>query len=283
MKAFLNERMYLDGQDWIPETLEEFNRNIDNLLDILHSFLFLPNVELFYSSVELGKLFNNIDMLDEVTDYSITNPVHKIRQLLLEAESKDWTIQKKQQVDHRYYYIFDSGAQTAYVNDKSFAEACEYKYLGNKVYIINFYSSEFSKNSTILISRANLKPPIITTGHNVDCLTEVKKAIEWFHSNRDQRSYTWNKKHGENGVGVIPNKNEQVSPLECSQDDAKLFLEEAIGYRKSNELYNYDPSNNKFMVWKCDAPGAQSFHAYHPIDQREVDLKVQQFITKTRE
>ncbi|MEK6495473.1 hypothetical protein, partial [Myroides odoratimimus] len=119
--------------------------------------------------------------------------------------------------------------------------------------------------------------------YSVDCLFDVKKYIEWFHNNRDARSYTWNKKHGENGIGIIANKGEVVSPLECSKLEAEEFLNVAIGYRKSNELYNYDPKNMKYMVWKCDAPGTKSFHAYHPIDQREVDLKIQQFLTKPRE
>lgn len=282
MKAFLNPRMYLNGQDWIPETSEEFNVNITNLIDILHSFLFLPDVALFFSSTELERFFNNLNKLEEVTDYSITNPVQIIRQLLADAESKDWSIQKKHRDDHRYYYVYNFGAQTVYVNDTSFAEACEYKHIDNKVYLINLYSSEFSDNSHILVSRADIKPPKTIMGHSLECVIDVKKSIGWFHSNRDTRGYTWNRKHGENGRGALKNKDEVVSPLECSREEAKSFLEEAIGYRHSNELYNYDPLNNKFMVWKCDAPGTQNFHAYHPVDQNEVDLKVQKFITKIR-
>jgi hypothetical protein len=280
MKAFLNERIHLNGGDWIPTSSDDFNVNINSLLETLNSFLFLEDVDVYYSSIEINRLFSNINNLEEISDYSITNPVHRIRQLLIEIESNDWSINKIHKDNHRYYYLYNLGAQTEYVNNTSLAEACEYKHNQEKVFLINFHSSEFNATPNIHISRANINPPYDINSHNLDCLVNMVQCISWYHDNRPERTYTWNKKHGENGKGVLANKGEVVSPLECTRQEAESFLSIALGYRKSNELYNFDPQNGKFMVWKCDAHGTYSFHAYHPINQDEIDVKVKQFLNK---
>jgi hypothetical protein len=281
MKVFLNIRMYLSDEDWIPTSSDEFNANIDALLGTLNSFTFLPDVEIFYSNTEFERFFSNIENITEISDYSITNPIQRIRQLLLEVESTNWMSIKKHRDDHRYYYLYNLGAQTAYVNDTTLAEACEHKHNSAAVCLVNLHSSEFNATPNIHVSRSNINPPYITNGYNLDCLVNTAQCITWYHNNRPVRTYTWNRKHGEQGKGVLSNKGEVVSPLLCGRDDAKLYLETAIGYRKTNELYCFDTKNKKFMVWKHDAPGAKSYHAYHPIDQGEIDDNVKDFILKT--
>jgi hypothetical protein len=278
MKVFLNVRMYLSGEDWIPTSSEEFNENIDTLMEALNSFIFLPDIDVFYSSSEFDALFSNINNIAEISDYSITNPIHRIRQLLMEVESTEWTTSQIHRADHRYYYLYNLGAQTAFVNGTSLAEACEHKHNNQNICLVNLHSSEFNATPNIHVSRSNINPPYNINGHNLDCIVNMAQCITWYHNNRPARTYTWNKKHGEFGKGVIANKGEDVSPLECSRKEAEAFLSVALGYRKANELYNFDPQNEKFMVWKCDAPGTYSFHAYHPINQDEVDVKVKQFI-----
>ena len=276
MKVFLNERIHLGGEDWLPDSSDDFNENIKNLIETLESFIFLTEATVFYSSLELNRLFENITTVEEFSDYSITNPVHRIRTILSQVESIDWTYSKKQRTDHLYYFISGLGAITHNVNESSIAEACEYKHENNEVTLINILSSQFNETNPLNVLRSNVNPPNISSSNLLPFVSNRNQTVDYYRTNRKPRIYNWNPKHGENGNGMIPNKGETVSPLECSRVEAAEYLENAVGYRKTNELYNMD--KNKFMVWKCDSIEQNSFHAYHPINQDEIEEDVKEFL-----
>lgn len=276
MKVFLNERIHLGGEDWLPDSSDDFNDNIKNLIETLESFIFLTEATVFYSSLELNRLFENITTVEEFSDYSITNPVHRIRTILSQVESIDWTYSKKQRTDHLYYFISGLGAITHNVNESSIAEACEYKHENNEVTLINILSSQFNETNPLNVLRSNVNPPNISSSNLLPFVSNRNQTVNYYRTHRKPRAYNWNPKHGENGSGMIPNKGETVSPLECSRVEAAEYLENAVGYRKTNELYNMD--KNKFMVWKCDSIEQNSFHAYHPINQDEIEEDVKEFL-----
>lgn len=276
MKVFLNERIHLGGEDWLPSSSDDFNNNVKNLIETLESFIFLTEATVFYSSIELNKLIENITTVEEFSDYSITNPVHRIRTILSEVESIDWTYSKKQRNDHLYYFISGLGAITHNVNETSIAEACEYKHEHNVVALINILASQFNETNPLNVLRSNINPPMNSSTKSLPFVSNRNQTVNYYHTHRKPRTYNWNPKHGENGKGMIPNKGEIVSPLECSQVEAAAYLENAVGYRKTNELYNID--KNKFMVWKCDSIEQNSFHSYHPINQDEIEEDVKEFL-----
>jgi hypothetical protein len=276
MKVFLNERIHLGGEDWLPDSSNDFNDNVKNLIETLESFIFLTEATVFYSSIELNKLIENITTVEEFSDYSITNPVHRIRTILSQVESIDWTYSKKQRTDYLYYFISGLGAITHNVNETSIAEACEYKHENNEVVLINILSSQFNETNPLNVLRSNVNPPNNSLSNPLPFISNRTQTVSYYHTHRNPRTYKWNPKHGENGKGMIYNKDEEVSPLECSKVEAAAYLENAVGYRKTNELYNID--KNKFMVWKCDSIEQNSFHSYHPINQDEIEEYVKEFL-----
>lgn len=280
MKIFLNERINRDGSEWIPDNRNELEANAVQLFETLESFHFLPEATVNYSSVEFGLLLNNIALVSDINDYSITNVAHQLRMMLFEVDAIDWSVSRSQRPDHIYYFIANLASENINITGSSVAEAIENKVNGEKVAMINFTSSNFNELEIMNLLRVDVNPPNKMSKVDLEFITSRNSCVTFYNLNYKPRVYNWNPKHGENGKGMIPNKDEIVSPLECSRDEASKFLEDAIGYRKSNELYNYDPTNSKFLVWKCESKENNVFHAYHPVDQNEVDIEVKEFITK---
>jgi len=87
----------------------------------------------------------------------------------------------------------------------------------------------------------------------LDAFKNKKDLIEYILENWYQRNYNHNPKHGENGKNVKQNKDEQVSPLECSIQEATELLKSAVSTRSKAELYVYDDARKKFIVYKAES------------------------------
>jgi hypothetical protein len=277
MKIYLNDRLTLTGEDWIPESEIEFNENMKNLLETLDSYNYMPEALIFYSGAGLDLFFRNINVTEELLDYSITNPIHKLRMILSEIDASNWNNNKLQVEDHSYYFISNGGTLTTYINNTTIAEAFENTLGQENVGLINLTSSQFNETNPLNVFKRNINPPNNIIFGYVDFISSRNEAIGHYHRNRRGRVYNWNRKHGDINRNVIPNKGEVVSRLECTIEEATVLLESALGYRKSNELYVFDEQRRKYMVFKCD-PSDNSFHSYHPIDQDEVHVDVKTFL-----
>lgn len=98
------------------------------------------------------------------------------------------------------------------------------------------------------------------------------EIYRWISEHRvPQRNYVWNRKHGENGKGVISVPGEVVSPLLSSKEEAAKLLPYAIGIKKDNKLYIFDDAFDCFEEY---APGSNSYHSYHLQDIKEVPLSI---------
>lgn len=278
MIVFLNTRMMINGSEWVPETAPEFISNITTLFETLKCFIFLNEASIQYSSVEIDFLLNNLECFEEFSDYSITNPRDRLRIILMEIESYDWTMFQKQKTDYLYHFVSDIGVTTTNVTGTSIAEACEYKFEGAEVALLNLSSSQFNGKDSLNILRNNINPPKDLSSHPLAFISEVNQSVVYYHTNRKKRKYNWNPKHGQDGKGLMSNKDEEVSPLECTKEQATILLETAVGYRKSTELYVFDSDRNKIMVFKCDSKESNSYHSYHPINQSEVEEEVRKFL-----
>jgi hypothetical protein len=280
MKIFLNERINQDGSEWLPSNREELELNALQLLDTLESFNFLTEANVHYSSEEFTLLLENLEIVNNINEYSITNIAHQLRTILFKVDAIDWSFSRSQRSDHIYYYISGLGSQNINISGSSVAEAVENKFSGEKVAMINFTSSSFNELEVMNLLRVDLKPPNTMDKVDLEFITSQKSCVKFYHFNCKPRTYSWNPKHGENGKGMISNKAEIVSPLECSKEEAELLLKYAIGYRKTHELYNYDSAKFKYLVWKCESKEQNIFHGYHPINQNEVATEIKDFIEK---
>lgn len=88
---------------------------------------------------------------------------------------------------------------------------------------------------------------------------------KFINQNLQKRNYCFNPKHGNNSKKFIPNKNEIVSQLLCSDEDAQLLLDNAIfDLRIKNFHFNFDFNHNTYIVFPYDGNIPQNtFHAYH--------------------
>lgn len=281
MKIFLNERILIGGGEWTPANPDEISVNIRNLIESLNCFNFHTEPTIYYTGEGITRLFENLTELSSFSDYALTNPIQQLRNILNEINSENWDLQKNQRTDYVYYFQSCGGATTYNVNTTSIAEATEYKYENKEVGILNLTSSQFNETNPIHISRSNINlPPDIQT-FAIRVFTLKQEAVSYITEYRKERNYNWNPKHGENGKGMISNKDEDVSPLECSKEIAAELLNVAVSCKGTDELYAYDIDREKFMVFKSDNTPNNSYHSYHPIKQNEVPPEVREFLLPT--
>lgn len=274
MKVFVNERMLISGEEWIPNTQAEFEANVKQLLSVLNCFNFLNQTQIYYNSEGIGLLIANFNIVGE--EYFLFNPIDQLRNLLIDIDAIDWNLNKIHRNDYSYFIQLAEGAITHLANTTTIAEATEYSFLNNKVLLINLFSSEINQLPSLYVNRVNINPPKDMQLLELKMLSEKEETIRYTLNNHKQPQFSFNPKHGENNKGVWNNKDEEVSPLLCSKEEAEEFLKISVGSKKTNELYAYDWINEKFIVFKNESNNL--FHPYHPIDQDEVPAEVKDFI-----
>lgn len=278
MNVFINERLKVDSKEWAPVSEEHFNEVVFNLVSILKSFKFHTDVVVHYSSVAMQLLLKNFSEIADMLPSNYRNKIDRIRVLLDEVNARNWHKYKKQRNDIIYFCQEFSGQTTHSVNDTSLAEATEYKFNKENVAVVNLTHSEYNNFIPIHINRSTIVPPNTMEMLRLDTFINKGDLISYITYNWYQRNYNHNPKHGENGKNVIPNKDEDVSPLECSIEEARELLRFAVSTRNKAELYVFDPPRNKFIIYKAESE--QVYHGYHPLDQDEVPKEVKDFFLK---
>lgn len=105
------------------------------------------------------------------------------------------------------------------------------------------------------------------------CQLEISEVFDWISRHqKPERTYNWNSKHGENGLGAHKeHARKEVSVLLCSREHANELLPKAIGLQGWDYLYSFDPDYGKFMEYKAECkyihlhPNAsdRKYHSYH--------------------
>ncbi|MBP5768854.1 MAG: hypothetical protein J6W51_07160 [Fibrobacter sp.] len=91
---------------------------------------------------------------------------------------------------------------------------------------------------------------------------DIKSIFSWLVKKRNiHRLYGGNIKHGENGKGKKTNKDEDVSSLECTEEEAKKMLYEAI-MRSETHLFALDCTRKKIIAFRSQDHG-KTFHGFH--------------------
>ena len=111
----------------------------------------------------------------------------------------------------------------------------------------------------------------------------IKEVFKWLSDHRHPtRKFELNKKkHGENGKGAQKsNKEDPVSQLPCSEEEAREMMHTAIGLPDFSTIYYcIDPKNGKYMIFrqhlrenseiKNEKDDERTYHAY-PSDEKEI-------------
>lgn len=107
-----------------------------------------------------------------------------------------------------------------------------------------------------------------------NCKFDVKPLARWFGRNRRPiRKFHLNPKHGEKGKGAHPaNKGDKVSLLLCSEEEAAIMLNKAVGESAdSKTLYFWDSSKEKYIEFKCEVN--QVYHGFH-LDEEDAKQRI---------
>ncbi|NJO02815.1 MAG: hypothetical protein HC880_15045 [Bacteroidia bacterium] len=98
-------------------------------------------------------------------------------------------------------------------------------------------------------------------------VSSLEDLEKWLKENRGPRIFNVHPKHGENGQGNWgKSRGNKVEVLECSQEEAQILLDTAVGNHQIDprRLYNYDVKHEKYILfyYEGDTPQNQ-YHGFH--------------------
>lgn len=281
MKVFVNERILVSNELWIPKNQIEFENNLESLIDSLHCFNFFNECEVFYNSEGISELFKNIDFINEEEQYPLFDKIAQLRELFKDSSKvTDWFYGKIQKNDHNYLIQLGNGFCPHPADGTSIAEATEYKFQNEKIVILNLISSEFNLNNKMYVNRVNTIPPNEMNLIELDLIYNQNNTLEYYFENRTKIEFNLNPKHGENHTKLKIIDGEEVSPLECTKEEANILLQIAIGNKNTSKLFAFDIKREKFIEFKYDnTTNPTTYHGYHPHKQK-IPNDIQSFLKK---
>lgn len=268
MKVFINESILAPGGLWEPSDRMEFEDNIKSIIDSIKCFGFLNEIDLYFNSVGIKQLIDELKIVNACEEYLLFDKIAQLREAIKNCDAMDWSENKLQKNDINYLVQLGEGFTPVPSNGTSIAEACESKYLGEKILILNFLASVFNTEDVIKVIRGNVNPPKDMDLVKIDCLCKKEYGIKYYLKSRKIR-YNHNNKHGENHNDVKYENGEVISPLKCKIHEATELLKLAVGNKKSDKLFAFDFERKEFIEFKYDNTlNPMGYHGYHPHDQK---------------
>jgi hypothetical protein len=89
-----------------------------------------------------------------------------------------------------------------------------------------------------------------------------------------ERKFVANKKH--DPVRPLHNKDEEVGLQECSDEEAQMLLNNAIGAATplDKKLYNFDSDRNKYIIFRRHESVSNEYHCYHIHNENEIPANI---------
>ncbi len=257
----------------IPESNPQYNwmQSNDRFQDENQIVIFVQELESKLETIKLESFvgfYDSENMLNFLSDFKdvedyYPNPAFRS----LRAQLRNWNNWRDQMVQEsgNGYLIYNQR-----VESHTFCE-CFQRSIANeqlKASILNHHGHSLGNKIHVLSNAKNKAFDSIETG---------QELTNWFARERvPARNFQAIPKHGENRPDQRSIKGELISPLRCSQEQAQILLNTAIGGHIS-ELYNFDADHNHYIVFKFEGNNPQNmYHGYHvPMDTTEVpnDIK----------
>ncbi|MBN2533244.1 MAG: hypothetical protein JXB88_10150 [Spirochaetales bacterium] len=179
------------------------------------------------------------------------------------------------------YLIWDKSNFTVFSIKDSIpilTEIVEYKQEKNKVVLFYPDTIKCDRSFLAIIKDGGEKNiPIFT---RIDFVSDYTSLENWIVINRIPRKFKHNPKHPK---AKEINKNKYVSALLCSEEEAQILLNSAIGDAGfSNKLYNYDTKNKKYIIFQDDDTQENTYHGYHAINDTEIPEIIKTILNKRR-
>jgi len=279
MNVFINENIEVPGTDWVPNSREEFEENLLEVLRSLECFSFFGESQLYYNRTGIEILFSKLEFINEIeSDYLLNNEIAQLRQAIIDSEAVDWSEKQLHRNDCYYLVQLGDGFCPTSANGSSLAEACEYKFRENKTVVLNFPSSQFNTDNVIKVNRVEINPPKTMKIVSIDSVCTKEHTIRYYLNNRIKIEYKHNDKHGENHNKIIPKNGKPVSPLECSIQEASDLLQVSISHKQMKQLYFYDCGQGREKFIEFQPESATTYHGYHPHNQEEIPEEIKLFL-----
>jgi|GEM_PF-1944607 len=275
MRFFINLKIFVNGEDWVPIDNAEFEGTFKSFMNMLNCLVFIQPAELYYSSSEMKKLIRNIEEIANLLKYDRFE-FTRLRQEILNLEAKDWNEQQFHRNDHDYLLQLSGGYEPYSVKGTSVAEGTEYKHNDNDAIILNLNNADLHPD-VVHVNRVSLKPPLKMDMVNINVFSSKETVVRYFLTNRGGLNFNYNPKHGQNRTEIRVVGGEVISPLECSENEASVLLMKSIGYKNRKELYAFDSVRNKFIEFKSENT-INTYHGYHSHDQEEIPKEVRDFL-----
>ena len=239
------------------ESIQSFINNKVSEIDSVE----IENYQGFYDNLNLKNFFEHFDVFD---DYYPPTP----KRMLLN-KIKDWDNwqAESEQKENKTYKLFNQK-----IENHTLPEIAERQ---NNTPNENF---ALLNNQALTIQSNKITVKIFGTANiDIDNIKDKEELKIWFSKNRlPQRVFHIIEKHGENGQGNWNN----ASPLMCSEEEAQILLNTAIG-KDVYKLYNFDRQQNMFIVfWNENEPHNQ-YHGYHlEINTTEISSKIKKIFLR---
>lgn len=183
---------------------------------------------------------------------------------------ENWRRNKKQDINDHYFYY------STPIQDDTLCEITKRKNLNDGWAFLLINHNAFKCKHKFVTTKCDGIEVEVPVSDIV-----IKNVANWFEYNRKpKREYNWNPKHGEYGAGAHPsNKGDKVSVLMCSNGDANLMLQKAVGIDTKN-LFYYDDNFSRYIEFKKE--GDNTYHAFHlePEDESRVPEEVKDKISQ---
>lgn len=260
--------------------LEQLLEDLSNLIAFLQTD---KDVAVFFDSRDVSGALNHLKELHD--DQSrLTNPTTALRLLLRDYPD----VQDESQVDHQSSYFSwhyqesrvhpENVSILAEIAERSLASAGAAKFLA-----LTLGDTNHSNAPIIPVFKDSNQDAQLPKFVLIEYVYGLAQAFNWLNKNRRPRKFIKNPKHGENGLGVRYNKGEKVSPLRCSEAEAHVLLQTAIGDNKTAKLYNFDVAHSQYMEFPFENETPENiYHGYHLDNEAEVPNSVRAWIEKIR-
>lgn len=241
------------------DQIKQFITELDDLKKVIRS----ENCVSFYDSTNLSNFLIDIQVMESI-DENYPRPISNMLRTRMKGW-KDWRNDPFQTEENTYSHFSQS------ITDHTFCEIAEHKHQHEEHNFIQINHQAHTCPSPVTVSVND------HTSIEFDCVSNQNGLFNWFSENRlPRRAFQAIDKHGENRAEGRNWRGDWASPLMCSAAKALELLKTAIG-NPDHELYNYDPTQDHYIIFKFEGGNPQNmYHGYHVVlDSDEVpkDIK----------
>lgn len=241
---FIDSEIF-DVENFLDENIKRFTKQMSTIFDVARYL----EADVYYALEDVKTLH------DYFQDESFNHDFSKSQANFLDVLLEDF-LQLKEKG-----YFFSINFQ----NEQSNLVHKNYSFLKLSDNITNNIVFSLTKNTTedLLLIKSNNE----FYHQTINFFSTTEQIWTLINSVLPSRNYNFSSKHGNSTTRAITHRrSEIVSQLLCTNEEAQVLLKSAIFDKrhKARFYYNFDASNNTFIVFPFEGENPQNqFHAFH--------------------